>query len=200
MSEDRARAEIVAYGRLAWERRLTSGSSGNLSVRLDDGDMVITPARRSLRSLDPGELVLLDSHGNARDSSAHPTSELPLHIAAYRARSDIRCVVHTHPTFSVVWSRIGHFYARDTVGTMESLGTCAWTPYRKNGTKELAEICAREFARGIDLVMMERHGLTAIAASLEDAFVQTDLAEEGARIAYYTQGIAVATTGNERST
>jgi ribulose-5-phosphate 4-epimerase/fuculose-1-phosphate aldolase len=90
---------------------------------------------------------------------------------------------------SVVWSKTGALFPRDTVGASESLGTCAWTPYRKNGTQELADLCAAEFARGVNVIVMERHGLTAIAATLEEAFMQTELAEEAARIAYFSQGI-----------
>ena len=186
MSEKRARRELVEYAQLLWERRLTSGSSGNLSVRLGDGDLLVTPASSSFRSLAPSDMVRVAPDGTPRDAAQRPTSELPLHVAAYRVRSDIGCVVHTHPTFSVVWSKSGELFPRDTVGAMESLGTCAWTPFRKNGTQELADLCAAEFARGVNVVVMERHGLSAVAPTLEAAFVQTDLAEEASRIAYFS--------------
>lgn len=186
MTEGEARREVAAYGRKVWFRRLTSGSSGNISVRLDDGSFLITPSGASLESVTAAGLVRLGETGVADDARARPTSELPLHLAAYRARPDIACVIHTHPTFSVVWSRRGTIFPRDTVGAMESLGACAWTPYAKNGSEELARLCAGEFARGADVVMMERHGLCAVGASLEQAFVQTDLAEEAARIACYS--------------
>ena len=185
MTETEARAEIVEFGRRVWQRRLTSGSSGNISVRLGDGNLIVTPAGKSLERLTPGDLVCVDAEGNVRDRGT-PTSELPLHLAAYRVRPDIRCVVHTHPTFSVVWSRTGSIFPRDTVGAMESLAACAWTPYRKNGTEELAAVCAEEFAKGADVVVMERHGVSAVATSLEEAFVQTDSCEEAARIAYFS--------------
>ena len=162
------------------------GTSGNVSVRLDDGDLLVTPSQRGLGYLVTGDLVRVDADGKPRDPAQRPTSELPLHLAAYRVRPDVRAVVHTHPTMSVVWSKTGELFARDTVGASESLGTCSWTPYRKNGTQELADLCAAEFARGINVIMMERHGLTAVAATLEEAFMQTELAEEAARIAYFS--------------
>ncbi len=187
MDEARAREAIVRYGQRLWDRRLVTGTSGNISVLLDGGDIVATPSARSLGGLEPRELVRVDASGVARDSAQRPTSELPLHLAAYRERPQVRCVVHTHPTFCVVWSRTGSVFPRDTVGARESLGTLAWTPYRPNGSSELAELCALEFARGIDTVIMERHGLSSIAEHLEDAFMQTDLAEEAARIAYFSK-------------
>jgi len=187
MDEARAREAIVRYGQRLWDRRLVTGTSGNISVLLDDGDIVATPSARSLGSLESRELVRVDPNGAARDPAQRPTSELPLHLAAYRERPHVRCVVHTHPTFCVVWSRTGSVFPRDTVGARESLGSLAWTPFRPNGSSELAELCALEFARGIDTVIMERHGLSSIAEHLEDAFMQTDLAEEAARIAYFSK-------------
>ncbi len=181
--------ELLLWCRRLWDRRLVMGTSGNVSVRLDDGDLLVTPSQRGLGYLDAGDLVRVDLEGRPRDPSQRPTSELPLHLAAYRVRPDIRAVVHTHPTMSVVWSKTGALFPRDTVGASESLGSCAWTPYRKNGTQELADLCAAEFQKGVNVIVMERHGLTVIAAKLEEAFMQTELAEEAARIAYFSQGI-----------
>ncbi len=182
--------DVLLWCRRLWERRLVMGTSGNVSVRLDDGDLLVTPSQRGLGYLDATDIVRVDCDGRARDPSQRPTSELPLHLAAYRGRPDVRAVVHTHPTMSVVWSKTGVLFPRDTVGARESLGTCAWTPYRPNGTQALADLCAAEFERGINLVIMERHGVTAIAPTLEEAFMQTELAEEAARIAYFSQGSA----------
>ena len=188
MNDDsRARAEIVRYGRLLWDRRLVAGSSGNLSVRLDDGDLLVTPSGISLRDMTDAQIVRVDPDGAPRNPQQHPTTEIPLHLAAYKARADAGCVVHTHPTFCVVWSKVGSLFPRDTVGARETLGPVAWTAYRDPGTHELADLCATEFARGFDTVVMERHGLSTVAATLERAFVLTDLAEEAARIAYFSR-------------
>jgi L-fuculose-phosphate aldolase len=152
---------------------------------MDDGTLLVTPSARSIGHLHARDLVALESDGTPRDGAGVPTSELPLHLAAYRARTDIACVVHTHPTMCVVWSKIGAIFPRDTVGASETLRTCAWTPYYRNGSEELAAACAEQFAAGVDVVMMERHGLSVVSRDLDDAFLQTDLAEEAARIAYY---------------
>jgi L-fuculose-phosphate aldolase len=185
LSEARARDALVHCGRRLWKRHLVTGSSGNLSYRLRDGTLLVTPSARAIGDLKPRDLVALDTDGTPRDPATTPTSELPLHLAAYRARPDIACVVHTHPTMCVVWSKTGALFPRDTVGAAETLRRAAWTPYRPNGSAELAQICAEQFAQGVDVVMMERHGLSVVSENLEDAFLQTDLAEEAARIAYY---------------
>jgi L-fuculose-phosphate aldolase len=187
LTEAQARREIVRYSALLWERRLVTGTSGNVSVLLEDGDVLVTPTQVSLRDLREQQLVRTDSRGVPRDTQQCATSELPLHLAAYSVRPEIRAVIHTHPTFCVVWSKTGEVFERDTVGARETLGEVAWTHYEPAGSQELAEVNSREFARGVNTVMMERHGISAVGATLEDAFVQTDLAEEAARIAFFSK-------------
>jgi L-fuculose-phosphate aldolase len=183
--ERSAREDIVRYCTLLWDRRLVTGTSGNVSVRLPGGGLLVTPSRKSLRELSADEVILTDAAGRSRDLSQRATSELALHLAAYRARPDARCVVHTHPTFCVVWSRTGRLFPQDTVGARETLGPVGLAPYLPPGSVELAESCAEIFSRGIDTVLMERHGLSTIGVDLEIAFVLTDLAEEAARVGYF---------------
>jgi L-fuculose-phosphate aldolase len=187
VNEELGRTALVTYGRRLWRRRLVTGSSGNLSIRIAPDRVLVTPSGRALDDLEPADVVLVDREGAAIDSHQIPTSELPLHLAAYRVRADITCVMHTHPTFCVVWSKTGGIFPRDTVGASETLRHCAWTPYYKNGTQTLADVCADVFKSGTDIVMMERHGLSVVSHDMQDAYVQTDLAEEAARIAYYSR-------------
>jgi ribulose-5-phosphate 4-epimerase/fuculose-1-phosphate aldolase len=184
VTETQARDEIVAYAALLWQRGLVAGSSGNVSVRLDDGTILVTPAGRSLRALGPGEIVRTAPDGVPLGAGTRPTSELPLHVAAYRVRPEIRCVVHTHPTYCVGWSKCGTLFPLDTVGALESLGPIAFTRYARSGSTELADICAAAFAGAVDTIVMERHGLSSVGTSLETAFVRTDLAEQTAHIEF----------------
>ena len=180
-----AARELAAYCRELWERRLVSGTSGNLSVRLRNGDLLVTPAGRSLRDLRADELVRTDANGASREAGLRPTSEVALHAATYAARPDARAVVHAHPTFCVVWSRYGIPLPCDTVGARETLGAVAWTPYLPPGSLELANALAAQFATGIDAVLMASHGLSTIGPTLEHAFALADAAEEAARVAYF---------------
>ena len=147
------------------------------------GDILVTPSGRSLERLTASDIVRVESDGTPYDSTACPSSELPLHLAAYRVRPDAAYLVHTHPTACVTWSLRGRLFPRQTVGAMESLGAVGWVPYAPAGSAELAEFGAEIFARGVDTILMERHGLSTLSATLERAFILTDLAEESARIA-----------------
>jgi L-fuculose-phosphate aldolase len=103
-------------------------------------------------------------------------------------RSDVRCVVHTHPTYCVGWSKTGVLFPLDTVGAIESLGSIAFTRYAKSGTRELADICSAALTDA-DTILMERHGLSSVGSTLETAFVRTDLAEQTAHIEYVARAL-----------
>jgi ribulose-5-phosphate 4-epimerase/fuculose-1-phosphate aldolase len=195
--ESRARASIVAYARRLYARGLVAGASGNISVRLDDGTLIVTPTTRSLGSIEASDLVACAPGGASLEAGLRPTSELPLHLAAYRVRPDVRCVIHTHPTYCVAWSKTGALFPLDTVGAMESLGSIGFTRYARSGTTELAEICARAFAANVDTIVMERHGLSSVADRLETAFVRTDLAEQTAHIEHAAFALRVSNDGND---
>jgi L-fuculose-phosphate aldolase len=163
------------------------GTSGNISLRLADGDLLVTPASAALRALRPEEIVRVDANGAARDAKQRPSSETPLHLYAYRARPDVRAVIHTHPTYCVVWSNLGELFPLDTVGAQESLGPIAWTDYAPPGSAELAALTSAAFAAGNDTVLMGRHGLSSVGVTLEAAFVRTDIAEGSAQIGALTR-------------
>ena len=185
-AERQLRAEIVDCARRLWQRGLVTGSSGNISAKIEDGELLVTPSGRSFERLGESDIVRVDRNGTPRLSGARPSSELPLHLAAYRVRPDAAYLVHTHPTACVTWSLRGRLFPRNTVGAIESLGAVGWVPYAPAGSSMLAASGAEIFKRGVDAILMERHGLSTIAATLERAFILTDLAEESARIALGT--------------
>ena len=105
MSETRIREEICRLGRSLFERGLTPGSSGNISVKLDDGGWLVSPTNASLGSLDPARLSRLAADGRLMSGDA-PTKEVPLHNALYQTRGGARSVVHLHSTHSVALSML----------------------------------------------------------------------------------------------
>jgi ribulose-5-phosphate 4-epimerase/fuculose-1-phosphate aldolase len=97
-----ARDQLAAFGRSMFERRLTFGSSGNISVKTDGG-WLMTPTNVSLGALDPAKLSKLDASGKHVAGDA-PTKESFLHLAMYRERAGAGAVVHLHSTHSVAVS------------------------------------------------------------------------------------------------
>lgn len=162
-----------------------SGSSGNVSARLDDGTLLITPTRKALGLLAESDLVRI-SHDGKPEDGGKPSGEWRLHVAAYTARQDIETVVHTHPTFCVVWAGEDRLFPRETVASTESLAPMTFVPYHPTGTQELADATRDALRDGTPLALLGRHGLVAVSRDFDEAYVQTDLAEECAKVAYYS--------------
>ena len=101
-TEAELREAICFWGRSLFERGLTSGSSGNISVRSGDG-FIITPTNSCLGTLDPGRLAVLDGDGG-HVSGDKPSKEVPLHLAFYEARPGAAAVVHLHSTYATALS------------------------------------------------------------------------------------------------
>src|SRR5262245_20104709 len=107
MSNDtRQRGLICRFGKSLFDRGLTAGSSGNISLRLDDGTLLVTPTGASLGSLDPAKLSHLDAKGRLLGGDA-ATKEFALHSAFYDTRGDkAGAVFHLHSTHSVALSTL----------------------------------------------------------------------------------------------
>src|SRR5207245_4721492 len=105
MTESKIREEICRLGRSLFERGLTPGSSGNISVKLDDGGYMVTPTNASLGFLDPARLARLSADGKLVSGDA-PTKEVPLQSALYQTRNAERAAVTLHSTHSVALSMV----------------------------------------------------------------------------------------------
>ena len=106
INENRAKADIIEVGRLAYERQYISGTEGNISIRLDSERILTTPRGVCKGRLSPSDLVVTNLDGELTAESLNqchkPSTELKMHLTAYRLRSDVRAIVHAHPTLSLI--------------------------------------------------------------------------------------------------
>jgi len=185
MSEEaRQREAIVRQGASMFERRLTFGSSGNISVRLDDG-WLMTPTNVSLGRLDPARLSKLDHSGKPVSGDA-PTKESFLHLAMYRERPKAGAVVHLHATHSVAVSCLDGIDADDVLPPITAyyvmrVGRLPLIPYFPPGDETLAE-AVRKRASQHSAVLLANHGPVVAGTSLDVAVNATEELEETARL------------------
>jgi len=142
MTETRLREQICLYGRSLFERGLTPGSSGNISVRLDDGGWLVTPTNASLGFLEPARLSRLDASGHLMSGDI-PTKEIPLHTALYDTRRATRAVVHLHCAHCVALSMLPGIDPRAALPPMKpyyvvGCGATALLPYFRPGDPAVA--------------------------------------------------------------
>src|SRR6187399_1563928 len=150
--------------------RMTTTSGGNLSIREENGDIWITPARVDKGGLRRTDIVLVRADGTVEGSAA-PSSELPLHQAVYAARPDVRGIVHAHPVALVAFSMVHQ--VPDTRLFHQAHQICGqggFAPYALPGSVALGESVAASFAAGHDCVILENHGVVTAGGNLQDAF------------------------------
>jgi ribulose-5-phosphate 4-epimerase/fuculose-1-phosphate aldolase len=192
MSEARLREDMCRFGRSLFERGLTPGSSGNISVRLPDGNWLVTPTNASLGFLDPARISRLDPQGRLLSGDA-PTKEIPLHAALYETRSAAQAVVHLHSTHSVAVSMLPEIDPRAVLPPMTAyylmrVGATALVPYYRPGDPAVAD-AIRGLAGQYAAVLLANHGPVVAGDSLEAAVFATEELEETARLYLLLRGL-----------
>jgi ribulose-5-phosphate 4-epimerase/fuculose-1-phosphate aldolase len=193
MSEEaRIREEICRFGRSLFERGLTAGSSGNISVRLSDGGFISTPTNASLGFLDPARLSRLDAEGRLVSGDA-PTKEIPLHTALYDTRHGAGAIVHLHSTHSVAVSMLPGVDPADVLPPLTAyyvmrVGRTALVPYYRPGDPAVAG-AIRGLAGRYSAVLLANHGPVVAGQSLEAAVYATEELEETARLHLMLRGL-----------
>jgi ribulose-5-phosphate 4-epimerase/fuculose-1-phosphate aldolase len=184
MSDAKLREDVVSYGRSLFQRGLTFGSSGNISLRTDDG-WLMTPTNIALDRLDPAGLSKLDDSGRHVGGDP-PTKESFLHLAMYRERAKARAVVHLHSTHSVAVSCLAHVDAKDVLPPITAyyvmrVGTLPLIPYYPPGDLTLADAVGA-LAGKHHAVLLANHGPVVAGSSLSAAVNAIEELEETARL------------------
>lgn len=187
------RAAICQWGRSLFERGLTSGSSGNISVRLAGG-FLVTPTNSCLGFLDPDRLAVIDAAGRPL-SGDRPSKEVPLHLALYEARPAAQAVVHLHSPYATALSCRSDIDAADAIPPLTPYvlmraGRVPVIPYFDPGTDGgRPQILAA--AAGHAALLLANHGPVVSGESLEAAVFAAEELEAAARLAFILEGHAV---------
>ena len=191
MNELMQREAICRFGRSLFERGLTHGSTGNITVRLDDGGLLCTPTNASLGFLDPAQLSRLDANGRLL-SGLPPTKEMPLHSALYETRTPSRAIVHLHSTYSVAVSTLPGIDPADVLPPLTAyyvmrVGRTALLPYYRPGDPAIAT-AIRGLAGKYSAVLLSNHGPVVTGDTLEAAVWATEELEETSKLFLLLRG------------
>ena len=176
------RERVAATARAMAERGLARGSSGNVSLRWGDG-MLITPSGVPYAHLRPGQVVAVDLAGRVRVGSGVPSSEWRMHAAIYRARTDVRAIVHTHSPCATAAS------FRDALPVLHDEGRILFgeeipvSRHAPPGTWDLAQAVADALGSG-PAALIARHGAVAVGATLGEALLRAEKVEETAELLF----------------
>jgi len=176
---------VVAVCARMYSRGLIVATEGNVSARVAAERILITPAGRGKGFLSPRDLVTVDGEGRKRAGRLEASTELPMHLALYRARPEIGAVVHGHPPtatgFAVAGIPLADCVLPEVIVT---LGSVPIAGYAMPSSADLGESVAALARAGHDGMLLKNHGAVAIGRTVEEAFDRLETIEQFARIVF----------------
>lgn len=163
---------------------LTVETWGNISCRDPETGLVyMTPSAMNYDSITPEDVVVCALDGSIVEGKRKPTIEKDLHLAVYRARSEVNAVVHTHPIYSMVYSCQGKSIPLIIDEAAQVLGAeCKSTDYALPGSEELARECVKALGEEANSCLLHSHGAVCIGANMDAAFKVATVLEVTAQI------------------
>ncbi len=178
--------------RRLYERRLSSCTSGNVSARVHQSLIAITPSQSDKAILQGDDIGLVSLSGKIVDSSLPLSMETEMHLAVYRARPDVQAIVHAHPVFATCFAVSQE--PLDVSLTGESyavLGEPVMAPYALMGSQGLAANVAQAAQKG-QVVLMQNHGVLTVGKDLFQAYDRMEIIEFAAKLQLMTKFLGEA--------
>ena len=189
MNQQDLREEVVRISRRMGASELVVGTSGNISVRTPEGDVLVTPSALDYEEMKPKDVVLVNMEGEVLEGTLSPSSETPMHTGIYRARSRVGAIVHTHSPFSTTLACLGweipavHYL----VLALSDEGRVPVAPYETPNTEELARRASEALGEKHYACLLQNHGTITVGETLDEAYSRTERLEEMAMIYYRTR-------------
>jgi L-fuculose-phosphate aldolase len=180
--ESSARSEVCEAGKRLLHEHLASGTWGNLSLRIDDENMVITPSGKPYEALLPGDMVLVNYRTLAWSGENKPSSELKLHAAVYKERNDINAVIHTHQASASTVATARREVPPILDDMVQLIGpSVRVADYALPNTKKIVRKTLIAL-KGRNAALMANHGAICIGRDMEEAFVVCQVLEKACRV------------------
>lgn len=183
-----ARHQLAEIGKRTHAMGFLAGADGNLSIRLRDDYILITPSGFSKGMLHPDQMVVIDLEGNLQPTNhparthLRPSSEMNMHLEAYRQRADVHAVIHAHPPLGIACTLAGISLATHALPeVIFHLGAIPTAPYATPGTPEGA-VSVRPYVKDHDALLIDRHGSLTMGDSLMKALMRLEWIEQAAKI------------------
>src|SRR6478752_4251434 len=183
-SEQQLRAAIVEVGRRLYARGYTASNDGNISLRLDDRRLLMTPKSVCKGFMSPEMMVVTDLDGKKLAGDRDPSSEMQMHLEVYRQRPDARAVVHAHPPIATGFAVAGIPLDRAVLAeVVTTLGSVPIAEYATPSTRELPE-AVRKYVKAHDGMLLANHGALTLGSDLFAAYYKMETIEHFANISF----------------
>jgi len=181
MNHEAARNEVLDAGRRLVDEGLVARTWGNVSVRLDEGQMLVTPSGRKYEELTAEDLVAVDLETGAYEGPLKPSSEKGLHLEIYRRRPEINAVIHTHQMNASTVAAARREVPPILDDMAQIIGTSVRVAdYALPSTKKIVRTTVKAL-KGRMAALMANHGAVCIGRDLDEAFVVCQVLEKACK-------------------
>ncbi len=177
--------QVLEAAREILTNRMVIGTWGNVSMRIDDQDLVvITPSGMEYQNLTPEDMVLIDLDGQVIQGNYRPSIETPMHTEIYKRRPDAGALVHVHSPHATAFAVAGQPIPVILEETAQAIGHAIQVaPYAACGSKLLADRVAEVMGDRGRAVLLAMHGLIGLGKDIKDALKVCYIAEKTAMVA-----------------
>ncbi|MDZ4723893.1 MAG: class II aldolase/adducin family protein [candidate division Zixibacteria bacterium] len=179
--------QLVSIGKRLAESGLIAGTDGNMSMKLDDDRIMITPKGFSKGHLSPDDLVIVDTNGKKIQGSHDPSSEIAMHLFVYKNRPEVQACVHSHPPYATAFAVAGIPLEIDILPEVVLfVGEIPLTDYAPPGTDAVPK-SLEPFIESCSAFLLRNHGLLTIGRTLDEAMQRHETVEHYAKILHHAR-------------
>jgi L-fuculose-phosphate aldolase len=180
-TQEQLKQDIVCICRMLHRKNYLAATDGNVSVRLGD-QLLITPSGVNKGIMEADQVLTVDLTGSVIDGAGKPSSEIQMHLLAYRLRADVNAVVHAHLPYATACTLAGIDLLEPILPEVViTLGGIPTAPYATPGTVEVPE-AIRDYLQEYDAILLARHGAMTVGRDVVDAYNKMEKLEHTARV------------------
>lgn len=181
------RKEVARFMRRLYRQRLTTTSGGNISLRISNDLILITPSATDKGRMRWKEVGIMSILGENLSSELKPSIESGMHLAIYRKRKDVLAIIHAHPVIASGFTATGMDIRTDLTAEARAIcGNPVMVPYALMGTNDLASRAADSMGDS-SILLLENHGILTTGATLIEAFDRLEVLENAAIMTLMTE-------------
>lgn len=176
--------QIVEIGKRIYARGYVASNDGNVSVRLSENEVLITPTGISKGFMEPKDLIVINLDGVVVDGKKRQSSESDMHLQIYKARPDVMSICHTHPPYATGFAVAGISLNKMILPeVIIVLGTIPLVEYGTTGTEELYGMISK-YVKDYDAFLLANHGVVTLGKTVLDAYHKMETVEHAAKIQF----------------
>jgi len=187
MIEFRVKQDIIEVGKRMYDKGFVASNDGNISARISEDRIIITPTGVSKGYMSEYDLITVDMQGNVVYGDKKPSSEIKMHLAVYRKRPDVKAIVHAHPPAATAFAVANKNLDKITLPeAVFSLGNIAMAEYGTPSTDKIPMAVEKCIDRS-DALLLANHGALTVGGDVMDAYYKMETLEHFAKISLYAR-------------